>query len=397
MSNPFQQQTQYAPPPENPMLQQLMARIGQLEQMIRQQAQGGGQQMAPPPRQQAPQYGGQQPQGGGSQQQPASRPSPQPYPGAGGARPAPTNAPQTRAQFIDQTYRQYLGRPASPEEMAGYTAFGPDQIVAVVSRSQEAQNAARDGKNAYGEPFGAQPQPYPGGSSAAAPAAPGLLPHQAVVNGEVIDFTDAATAARFRTSSVDTPRTGGNAYGEPPSPVPAGRNQTPTYSNDSQPYPSAARSAPAYAPPPAPDPAPDLWYRPGYDYDGRPNGGADSGVYGGESGFTRDSRVRLSGRDPDAAGLMAYAPHLYVMPPGGGAWGGAPLPPPAPAPTRASVNPIIEQPPRASTVPRVPAPPPPPPAPPPASTLKSHQAMVGGQVIDFTDEETANRFRTGQG
>jgi len=156
MSNPFQQQTQYAPPPENPMLKQLMERIGQLEQMIRQQSQGGGGQQQPA-------------QGGGGQ-----RPSAPSLQGAAApTAPQQGGGSQTRAQFIDQTYRQFLGRPASPEEMAGYTAFDPQQIVAVVSRSQEAQNAARTGKNAYGEPFG------PWGTGGIPTSTTGVQPPQA--------------------------------------------------------------------------------------------------------------------------------------------------------------------------------------------------------------------------
>ena len=144
LSNPFQQQTQFAPTPptDNGQMKMLMDRIAQLEGMIRQTQGGGG--AAPAPRPAAP---------------------------AAPAAPAPQAGGTSRSQFIDQTYRRYLGRPASPEEMAGYTAFAPEQIVAVVSRSQEAQNAVRTGKNAYGQPFdgGAspfQPQPaqgYPGG------------------------------------------------------------------------------------------------------------------------------------------------------------------------------------------------------------------------------------------
>jgi len=55
--------------------------------------------------------------------------------------------------------------------------------------------------------------------------------------------------------------------------------------------------------------------------------------------------------------------------------GGAP---PSPAPARGNVSPIIE-------------------GPPPAPTLRPNQASFNGQVMDFADEETANRFRSGQG
>ncbi len=414
MSNPFQQQTQMAPPPENPMIQQLMARLAQMEQMIRQQGQGGGQQPAQGGAGQRPQPypgasgggppQGQRPPGGGGQGLPTMttpdgvklvlRQSPKsggwqwvtaehtqvgadaqgmphsveagtpfggyPLPpgyeerlGIGGPfapqRPA---APQTRAQFIDSTYRQYLGRPASPEEQAGYTAFGPEQIVAVVQRSQEAQNAARTGKNAYGEPFFG-----------------------------VTQYNDVSGPSR----NVD-----------PGFNVDARRGDIVQDGNQS-------RLERGYPPPP---PA----QRPGFDYDGQPSAPAPAGAspgyvgaYAGESGFTRDGRIRLSPNDPDAPGLLAKNPNLYVMP----------VPP---APVRGSVNPIIDPVFRPQPMPSTTvmenrqnyAPPPPAPtftqrtgmvspgASTAAPTLKAHQAMVGGQVMDFTDEETANRFR-GQG
>jgi len=174
MGNPFQQQTQYAPQQqqENPMLQQLMARIGQLEGMIRQQGQAGGQRRGAPSDDYDtfPAEGG-RPAGyvdARGQNQVGRRPQQ----GGGQQRPPQGGAPKTRAEFIDQTYRQYLGRAASPEEMAGYTAFGPDQIVAVVSRSQEAQNAARTGKNAYGEPFGGPQATHQGQFSGGGAARP---------------------------------------------------------------------------------------------------------------------------------------------------------------------------------------------------------------------------------